>query len=224
MKKQTASVIDYTTINRTPNTTPDPYISDPDLTKQPPNPPWPHRCPDYKKCEDKAHQSIKGTFDLWGNANSWDDPLRMISDKIKTIYLHDKQTRDTKATTDIVSRNKSFTSKAHEDYKKFVLENRSYLKDLLDKRRIERVTLEQESNQANTEAFTKPDSEILNRIALLTQDQKVSHTIKRSGIHNNTLKSLHLTHTMNAWDQHTKLPLKAIKQVFFFCNRNLGLH
>jgi hypothetical protein len=223
MKKQPASVIEYTPINRTSNTTPDPYISDLDLTKRPHNSPWLHRCPEYKKCEDKAHQFIKGTFDLRGNANSWDNPLRMISEKIKTIYLQDKQTRDTKATTDIVSRNKSSTSKAHEDYKKFVLENRSYLKDLLDKRRIERVTLEQESNQANTEAFTKPGSEILNRVALLTQDQKVSQTIKRSGIHNNTLKSLHLTHTINAWDQHSKLPLKAIKKVFFF-NRNLGLH
>jgi hypothetical protein len=200
MKKQPSYIIDYTPINSSPNSTPDPKISDLDLTIQPPNPPWPHRCPQFKKCEDKGQQFIKGTLDLRGNANSSDKPLRMISDKISTIYLHDKQTRDTKATTDIVSRNKSFTSRAHEDYKKFVLENRSYLKDLLDKRRIERVTLEQESNQANTEAFTKPGSEILNRVALLTQDQKISHTIKRSGLQNNTFKSLHLTNTMNSWD------------------------
>jgi hypothetical protein len=200
MNKQPSCKIDYTPIDRSPNTTPDPNISDLDLTIQPSNPPWPHGCPQYKKCEDKAHQFIKATFDLRGKANSWDNPIRMISGKIATIYLHDKQTRDAKATADIVSRNKSFSSKAHEDYKKFVIENRSYLKDLLDKRRIERVTLEQESHQANTEAFTKPGSEILNRVALLTQDQKVGHTIKRSGFQNNILKSLHVTGCSNSWD------------------------
>jgi hypothetical protein len=200
MKKQRSCKIDCTPIDRSPKTTPNPNISDLDLTIQPPNPPWPHGCPQYKNSEDKAHQFIKATFYLRGKANSWDNPIRMISGKIATIYLHDKQTRDAKATTDIVSRNKSCSSKAHEDYKKFVIENRSYLKDLLDKRRIERVTLEQESHQANTEAFTKLGSEILSRVALLTQDQKVGHTIKRSGLQNNTLKSLHGSGSMNSWD------------------------
>jgi hypothetical protein len=156
MKKKPSYITDYTPNDRSPNTNSDPNISDLDLTIQPTKPPWPHGCPQYNNCEDKAHQFIKATFDMRGKANSWDNPIRMISRKIATIYLQDKQTGDAKAKTEIVSRNKSCTSKAHEDYKKFVIENRSYLKDLLNKRRIERVTLEQESNQANTEAFTKP--------------------------------------------------------------------
>jgi predicted nucleic acid-binding Zn-ribbon protein len=138
----------------------------------------------------------------------------MISEKIKNIYKGDKELRDSEATAGIVNRNKSYTTKSHEDYKKFVLENRSHLKDLLDKRRVERVSLAKESNQPNIEELTKPDSNILHRVSNLSHDQIISNANKRSAAHKNHMGSLHITHnSMNDWDNHNKLPLKAIKKV-----------
>ena len=175
-----------------------------------------HRCLGKKICDDKEHKFIKGTFDMRSGANSWDHPLRMISQKIKNIYKGDKELRDSEATTGIINRNKSYVTKSHEDYKKFVLENRSHLKDLLEKRRVERVSLAKESNQPNIEELTKPDSNILHKVANLSHDQIITHANRRSAIHKNQLGSLHITHnSMNAWDNHNKLPLKAIKKVKF---------
>jgi hypothetical protein len=65
---------------------------------------------------------------LFKNNISWDQPDKFIGQKLWANYFYDKSLRDNQATHKLLQRNQRKDSADTENYKKWILDNKSKLK------------------------------------------------------------------------------------------------
>jgi hypothetical protein len=165
----------------------------------------------------------KQTFELnrfTNKGNSWDDPNRYIGSKMWINYMKDNSNRDSDAASRLMTKKQEMAFMKNQGYRNFVNYSKQDRQAALETRRVERIALEKESEQAVIEEFDPNHNPVntrtINSYKLLDRKHEIANSIVRSSMHRNVLSN-----RGNTWNDHSSLASPELKNLYTKKIRNL---
>lgn len=165
----------------------------------------------------------KQTFELnrfTNKGNSWDDPNRYIGSKMWINYMKDNSKRDSDAASRLMTKKQEMAFMKNQGYRNFVNYSKQDRQAALETRRVERIALEKESEQAVIEEFDPNHNPVntrtINSYKLLDRKHEVANSIVRSSMHRNVLST-----RGNTWNDHSSLASPELRNIYTKKIRNL---
>lgn len=141
--------------------------------------------------------------------NSWNKSSRYIGNKLYQDYICYKNERDHQTAVNLLNKNSYMENSHFECYKDKLHRLRKDQKNLLQKRKFERISTANESQQPVHEKTNVAAKKIFEEFDKLDKQELQSHIINKSGIRHNLLN-----YHDNIWNQHFKLNSKQFKKKF----------
>lgn len=158
----------------------------------------------------------KQTFELnrfTNKGNSWDDPNRYIGSKMWINYMKDNSKRDSDAARRLMTKKQKMAFMKNRGYRNFVNNSKQDRQAALETRRVERIALQKDSEQAVIEEFDPNHNPVntrtINTYKQLDRKHEVANSLVRSSMHRNVLFN-----RGNTWNDHSSLASPELKNLY----------
>jgi hypothetical protein len=158
----------------------------------------------------------KQTFELnrfTNKGNSWDDPNRYIGSKMWINYMKDNCKRDSDAASRLMTKKQKMAFMKNQDYRNFVNNSKQDRQAALETRRVERMALQKDSEQAVIEEFDPNHNPVntrtINSYKQLDRKHEVANSLTRSSMHRNVLFN-----RGNTWNDHSSLASPELRNLY----------